>query len=299
MFLLHSSCLLAILIICLKVERECPLQPPTPGHLCITHGGSQDCHYDSSNGGSSNCCCRRCEDDMTCTQDPAAGFGLWQLMHSTLCPVGGCGSEGEWRMVCQNTLKFERLFTTGVITSPNYPNQYPNNVEKTERIEAESGMILRLEFTNFHIYPCADQDGVTTCAACDFVKITDGDGTTLMDNSCGYSSEDPSSSSYFQPPTITTRTNTVEIFFHTDASGTTTGWSLSWIAVTPGLKDFIQTASFIHLNCHYKHFYAESMAIQMDQIDHKKLCCAQICLFQIPIFLKEVDNVSSRCDSRR
>ena len=162
---------------------------------------------------------------MTCTQDPAAGFGLWQLTHSTLCPVGGCGSEGEWRMVCQNTLKFERLFTTGVITSPNYPNQYPNNVEKTERIEAESGMILRLEFTNFHIYPCADQDGVTTCAACDFVKITDGDGTTLMDNSCGNLLLEP----------IVSRSNRVEVLVRTNGIGPDwMGWSLSWTAVTPG-----------------------------------------------------------------
>ena len=91
----------------------------------------------------------------------------------------------------------------------------------------------------------------------DYVKITDGDGTTLMDNSCGSSSLDPSNPGYFQPSTITTRTNTVEIFFHTDASGTRPGWSLSWIAVTPGSKEFIQTASvsFFLLNCHW-HFLA-------------------------------------------
>ena len=53
----------------------------------------------------------------------------------------------------------------------------------------------------------------------------------------------------------------MEIFFHTNGGITTAGWSLTWIAVTPGLKDFIQTESFVHLNCHYKHFYAESMAI--------------------------------------
>jgi len=78
----------------------------------------------------------------------------------------------------------------------------------------------------------------------------------------------------------------VEIFFHTDASWAEAGWSLSWIAVTPGLKDFIQTASFIHLNCHYKHFYAETMAIQMDQIDHKKLCCAQLLQLLLHVFSK-------------
>ena len=124
---------------------------------------------------------------------------------------------------------------TGIVTSPNYPDNYPNNIDKTQSIEVESGKILRLEFTRFAVHVC---DDITTCP-CDFIKITDGDGTTLMDNSCGYSSVTPSSSVYFLPPIITTVSNRVEIFFHTDAIGTmtgwaTTGWSLSWSAVTPG-----------------------------------------------------------------
>ena len=123
---------------------------------------------------------------------------------------------------------------TGVVTSPNHPSDYPNNLDKTQFIEVESGKILRLEFTHFAVWAC----DITTCP-CDFIKITDGDGTTLMDNSCGYSSVTPSSSVYFLPPIITTVSNRVEIFFHTDAIGTmtgwaTTGWSLSWSAVTPG-----------------------------------------------------------------
>ena len=117
---------------------------------------------------------------------------------------------------------------TGVVTSPNHPGDYPNNLEKTDIIEVESGKILRLEFTHFAVRynsPCRD-----------FVKITDGDGTTLMDNSCGFSDRNPSSSIYFLPPNITTRSNRVEIFFHTDGGGRQPGWSLSWSAVTPGEK---------------------------------------------------------------
>ena len=121
---------------------------------------------------------------------------------------------------------------TGVVTSPNYPDDYPPNLDKTETIQVESGKVLRLEFTHFAVGPCGD---ITTCS-CRFVKITDGDGTTLMDNSCGYSDRDPSDSLYFLPPIITTRSNRVEIFFHTDGSGTRPGWSLSWSAVTPGEK---------------------------------------------------------------
>ena len=131
------------------------------------------------------------------------------------------------------------------MTSPNYPSNYPNNLNKTETIEVESGKILRLEFTSFAVETCGGGD-VTTCS-CDFVKITDGDGTTLMDNSCGYSDRDPSSSWYFQPSIITTRSNRVEIFFHTDGSRTRSGWSLSWSAVTPGEKALMLNSSrFFH-----------------------------------------------------
>ena len=132
------------------------------------------------------------------------------------------------------------FFSTGVVTSPNHPGDYPDNLDKTQTLQVETGKILRLEFTRFAVYAC----DITTCP-CDYVKITDGDGTTLMDNSCGYS--DPSLPAYFLPPIITTRSNRVEIFFHTDSSGTTTGWSLSWSAVTPGEKDLmLNSIGIIH-----------------------------------------------------
>ena len=114
----------------------------------------------------------------------------------------------------------ERLFITGVVTSPNFPGNYSNNLEKTQTIEVKIGKILLLEFTHFDVLDCGN---ITTCP-CDFVKIRDGDGITLMDRSCGY----------LPPPMIRTRSNRVEIFFGTDDDQTTTGWSLSWRAVTPG-----------------------------------------------------------------
>ena len=132
------------------------------------------------------------------------------------------------------------LKATGIFTSPNHPGRYPNNLDKTEIIEVESGKILRLEFTSFAVWVC---DGINTCS-CDFVKITDGDGTTLMDNSCGFSDLNPSYSWYFLPPIITTRSNRVDIFFHTNTKcydgdsncGSYRGWSLRWTAMTTGVK---------------------------------------------------------------
>ena len=121
--------------------------------------------------------------------------------------------------------------TTGVVTSPNYPGNYPGNLEKTETIEVESGKILRMEFTQFAVFVSGTVDNCTG----DHVKITDGDGKTLMDKSCGDSSSSPSSSDHFLPPIVMTNTNAVEIFFRTDGRNAKPGWSLSWGAVTPGL----------------------------------------------------------------
>ena len=124
-----------------------------------------------------------------------------------------------------------------MITSPNHPAAYPNNLKKTEYVTVEKGKILRLEFTTFAVYVGGSID---TCPT-DFVRITDGDGTTLMSNSCGYSDRDPSSSAlYFQPPIITSFTNTVEIHFHTNDEDHTdydysrSGWSLDWTALAAG-----------------------------------------------------------------
>ena len=124
--------------------------------------------------------------------------------------------------------------SAGVITSPNYPDDYPHNLDKTEYVEVDTGKILRLEFTAFDV--SVDNFGdITTCPN-DFVRITDGDGTTLMDNSCGNSIH-PSDSMYFQPPIITTKTNKVEIYFHTSDDpivSLDTHWSLRWMAVAEG-----------------------------------------------------------------
>ena len=97
-------------------------------------------------------------------------------------------------------------------------------------------MTLRLEFTSFDVWACG-QTPVDTCA-CDFVKITDGDGTTLMDKSCGISSRHPSDTFFFLPPVLISKSRTVDIYFHTDDYFAGMGWSLSWTAVTPGQKVF-------------------------------------------------------------
>ena len=155
------------------------------------------------------------------------------ISYTTLCPAEGCGSEGEWgRISFSWVFSLEAIFAAGIVTSPNHPLVYPLNLTKTERIKVENGKVVRLEFTHFNVYVC----GFVGDCLCDHLKITDGDGTTLMDKSCGISSRDPSDPLYFMPPIITTRSNIVDIFFHTDDYLSSTGWSLSWTAVTPGFN---------------------------------------------------------------
>ena len=109
------------------------------------------------------------------------------------------------------------ILATGVVTSPNYPDNYPNSLLKTEWIEVEEGLVLSLQFTAFDI------EYHSNCNY-DHLTITDGDGTTLMEKSCGN----------YLPSNITSTSNIVKLVFKTDDSVTRPGWSVSWSAVTPG-----------------------------------------------------------------
>ena len=121
---------------------------------------------------------------------------------------------------------------SGEVTSPNYPNGYPRGLQKTERIEVESGSILSLGFTFFDVWPdprCGDN-----FSRFDNVKIIDGDGTILMNSTCGQM-QDPKKGDFQLMPVLKSRTNAVEIIFTTDLmSDDSKGWSLNWTTVTPG-----------------------------------------------------------------
>ena len=68
----------------------------------------------------------------------------------------------------------------GVVTSPNYPDKYPNDLQNTTTIGVEKGMIIALKFTAFNV-----ERGDDSCPY-DHLTIEDGDGSTLMEKTKFY-----------------------------------------------------------------------------------------------------------------
>ena len=154
------------------------------------------------------------------------------------------------------------IIVPGVISSPNFPDNYTVGYSKIKMIQVEQGMVLSLQFTAFDItysfYRDFDGNYDYDFLECwnDYLTIEDGDGTILMDTSCGSSSTEiwvnnpnpPADPMKFNdywismgsglPPTITSTSNIVKFYFDTEdddfgGGGLKSGWSVSWSAVTP------------------------------------------------------------------
>ena len=130
-----------------------------------------------------------------------------------------------------------------MVTSPNHPNPYPDGLRQTSTIEVEEGLIVAMNFTAFDLQSL---DQHSTCSR-EYVKITNGDGTTIMEQTCGpfdsrgnyigvFTGYPPVNIGSSLPAAVTSKSNIVEILFHTDRSlqGKHSGWRLTWRAVTPG-----------------------------------------------------------------
>ena len=124
---------------------------------------------------------------------------------------------------------YEKIIDAGVITSANLPDNYPNNLVQTHLLHVEEGSVLSLQLTTFDVEVNGD-----TCV--DSVTVTDGDGTTLLDETCGGSTNGHlvvgGQSKGSLLPTIISRSNVVFIMFTTSQSITRNGWSFSWPVVS-------------------------------------------------------------------
>merc|ERR1712112_153377 len=103
---------------------------------------------------------------------------------------------------------------SGVVKSENYPSKYPNKLDKTYPVEVASGKRIKITFNDIEI------ESHRRCAF-DYVMIKDGDGSTLLSKTCGTN----------KPADVTSRTNKVNIIFHTDHIETKIGFKLTWTEV--------------------------------------------------------------------
>ena len=105
------------------------------------------------------------------------------------------------------------------MTSPNFGDglTYPNNLDNKQTIQVEEGKAIKIHFTDWDVEPSPG-------GQCDYVTITEGDGTTLANirpDPPGFSLKDI-------PEFIVSKTDTVHVFFRTDSDYESGGWRLTW-----------------------------------------------------------------------
>ena len=106
------------------------------------------------------------------------------------------------------------------MTSPNYPQAYPNHHFSTQPIEVAEGKTIRFSWTHFDTEP--DHD---------YVRILDSNennlGPKLFDQHRLFGSREwdpiPSIGANYS-----TETNSLQVEFRTDGSGQGMGWLLKW-----------------------------------------------------------------------
>ena len=112
----------------------------------------------------------------------------------------------------------ESVPTSGEMTSPNFPANYPNNLHERKTIEVAKGNVINIHFTDFEV---ERTDPV------DYLEITDGDGTLLGYFGSGHYTEATPERTW-RMENLTSVTETVHLLFHTDESVTRSGWRLEW-----------------------------------------------------------------------
>jgi len=127
--------------------------------------------------------------------------------------VGKSGWRLIWETVEGESEVEETLSKFGVLTSPNYPEDYPSSHDSEQEIRVAEGSTIKFRFTDFN-----------TERKYDYVEITDGDGTNLVPAPGGRES----GNSWGGEEYTVSKTNRVVVKFHTDGDTQRNGWRLEW-----------------------------------------------------------------------
>lgn len=112
----------------------------------------------------------------------------------------------------------------GVITSPNYPRNYPHNTQCIWVLRGTPGRKVTLTFTNF------DVEAHGTCSY-DYIELRQGDNAnaSLINKYCGSN----------LPPSVTSFGNSLYIKFRSDISTSGTGFRAEYTTATAGRDSFL------------------------------------------------------------
>jgi len=120
-------------------------------------------------------------------------------------------TRSGWRLEWSSAPAEGEQPTSGVLTSPNYPEHYQNNLDVVQKIQVPEGNTIWMRFTgDFEIERNVD-----------WVAVTDKDGHFLWRS---YNDDDWET----RRQRIESNTTNVEVLFYTDGSITKEGWRLEW-----------------------------------------------------------------------
>uniref|UniRef100_A0A8C1V1L3 CUB and zona pellucida-like domain-containing protein 1 n=1 Tax=Cyprinus carpio TaxID=7962 RepID=A0A8C1V1L3_CYPCA len=119
----------------------------------------------------------------------------------------------------------------GVLLSPRYPNNYPNNAQCTWTIHSTGNTTVSLIFTDVDLETC-----------CDYIKVYDGPSShhTLLGEIREYRNQSFKSSN-----------NDLTVFFFSDGSSTKKGFHANWVFVDSNSCRNNCGYSFGSCSCHY------------------------------------------------
>ena len=103
--------------------------------------------------------------------------------------------------------------TSGIVKSPNFPENYPINQHLTFNLEVKAGSLIELTFTSF------DVEAESSCGY-DYVQVLNTDGSQII-KACGTT----------KPSIIKSSGTKLTVVFHSDTTEVKKGFSASWKAV--------------------------------------------------------------------